>query len=49
METHNFTSYKKNLNAILSLPDLGQFDEELADSLEKGGKGMAGSGLKITI
>ncbi|MBW1999915.1 MAG: AAA family ATPase [Deltaproteobacteria bacterium] len=38
-----------NLNAILSLPELGQFDEELADALEKGGKGPAGSGLKITI
>ena len=38
-----------NLNAILSLPELGQFDEDLADALEKGGKGPAGSGLKITV
>jgi chromosome partitioning protein len=38
-----------NLNAILSLPELGQFDEDLADALEKGGKSPAASGLKITI
>lgn len=38
-----------NLNAILSLPELGQFDEDLADVLEKGGKGPLGSGVKVTV
>lgn len=38
-----------NLNAILSLPELGQFDEDLADTLEKGGKKFNTSGIKITI
>jgi chromosome partitioning protein len=41
--------YNTNLSVVLSLPELGQFDEELADLLEKGGKEASASGIKITV
>ncbi len=31
------------------MPELGQFDEELADLLEKGGKEASTSGIKVTV
>lgn len=38
-----------NLSVILSLPELGQFDEDLADVLEKGRNSTSSSGVRITV